>query len=260
MKKKALLIGINYQGTPSALNGCENDVFNIKNVLTSKMGYSDKNITVMTEKRGIKPTKKNILNQIVKLINSAIKENLDEIWFHYSGHGTNIRDNSGDEKDGRDECLCPVDYMHSGLIRDDLLHECFSHLPEKTRCICIMDCCHSGSILDLRYRYVSGIKSVVENVKSKTKCNIISISGCRDDQTSADAWIHKDWCGAMTTAMITVLEAFDYSITCDSLLIYMRKYLSASKYTQVPQICTSQKLNNATIFCSKKENNPFVVL
>lgn len=147
MKKKALLIGINYQGTPDALNGCENDVFNIKNVLTSKMGYSDKNITVMTEKRGIKPTKKNILNQIVKLINSAIKENLDEIWFHYSGHGTNIRDNDGDEKDGRDECLCPVDYMHSGLIRDDLLHECFSHLPEKTRCICIMDCCHSGSIL-----------------------------------------------------------------------------------------------------------------
>ena len=259
MKKKALLIGINYQGTPNALNGCENDVFNIKKILTSKLGYSDKNITVMTEKRGIKPTKKNILNQISKLINSAIKEETDEIWFHYSGHGTYIRDANGDEIDGKDECLCPLDSQESGLITDDLLHKIFSRLPEKTNCICIMDCCHSGSILDLKYRYVSGLKNVVEN-KNNSKCNIISISGCRDNETSADALIHKNWVGAMTTALIKVLEATNYSITCNSLLLNMRKYLSLSKFSQVPQICSSYKIDHDTVFCSKNGGCSFVTL
>ena len=36
MSKKALLIGINYIGTSSALNGCINDVENIKRYLLTK--------------------------------------------------------------------------------------------------------------------------------------------------------------------------------------------------------------------------------
>jgi metacaspase-1 len=30
---------------------------------------------------------------------------------HYSGHGTQIPDDDGDEADGMDEALCPVDYQ-----------------------------------------------------------------------------------------------------------------------------------------------------
>ena len=258
MKKKALLIGINYRGSNCELNGCENDVFSIKKVLVQKLGYNEKDIVVMTENVGPKPTKKNILNEISKLAISAYNEKLDEIWFHYSGHGINIVDKSGDEKDGYDECLCPLDYNTKGLITDDLLHSYFSKLPQKTRCVCIMDCCHSGSILDLRYRYLSDKESVVENKNCKIKGNMISISGCRDDQTSADAYISNDWRGAMTTSLLEVLKASNYSISCGALLFNMRKYLSLSRYKQVPQICSNHKLDHTALFCSKDSKLSFV--
>ena len=260
MKKKALLIGINYRGSDCELNGCENDVFSIKQVLVQKLGYNEKDIVVMTENIGPKPTKKNILNEISKLVISAHEEDLDEIWFHYSGHGINVKDRSGDEKDGYDECLCPVDCNTKGLIKDDLLHSYFSKLPQKTRCVCVMDCCHSGSILDLRYRYLSNDKNVVENENCKIKGNMISISGCRDDQTSADAYISNDWRGAMTTALIAVLEASNYSISCGSLLFNMRRYLSLSRYKQVPQICSNHKLDESVIFCSKYYPDSFICI
>ena len=41
------------------------------------------------------------------------------LFFHYSGHGSYIKDENGDEVDGKDECLCPIDYAYSGMIIDD---------------------------------------------------------------------------------------------------------------------------------------------
>jgi hypothetical protein len=34
----------------------------------------------------------------------------DAVFTHYSGHGGKLRDDDGDEKDGYDETLVPVDY------------------------------------------------------------------------------------------------------------------------------------------------------
>ncbi len=35
----------------------------------------------------------------------------DNLFMHYSGHGGNMRDDNGDEKDGMDETLVPLDYQ-----------------------------------------------------------------------------------------------------------------------------------------------------
>jgi Caspase domain len=40
-----------------------------------------------------------------------------------TGHGGKIKDESGDEKDGYDETLVPLDYNESGMILDDDLYE-----------------------------------------------------------------------------------------------------------------------------------------
>jgi hypothetical protein len=57
----------------------------------------------------------------------------DALFVHYSGHGGNVRDTNGDEADGYDETLVPLDYERAGQIIDDLiLAELVLPLPEGT--------------------------------------------------------------------------------------------------------------------------------
>ena len=57
--KKALIIGINYIGTSSRLNGCINDAKSIESYLKEN---NFTNIKMLTDETIIKPTKINILN------------------------------------------------------------------------------------------------------------------------------------------------------------------------------------------------------
>ena len=77
------------------------------------------------------------------------------------------------------------------------------------------------------------------------------ISGCRDNQTSSDAYNIEnsgEYSGAMTTALLHVLNKFEYTITCWRLLKEMRRFLNTRKYSQVPQISCTNKLNCAKLF------------
>lgn len=72
------------------------------------------------------------------------------------GHGGKLRDDDGDEKDGYDETLIPVDYATAGQIRDDDLYKMLvAGLKEDVFATMIMDCCHSGSVLDLPFTFVA---------------------------------------------------------------------------------------------------------
>lgn len=72
------------------------------------------------------------------------------------GHGGKLKDDNGDEKDGFDETLVPLDYNTAGQIRDDDLYKCLvGGLKEGVYATFIMDCCHSGSVLDLPYTFVA---------------------------------------------------------------------------------------------------------
>lgn len=261
MTKHALLVGINYFGQDGELAGCINDVINIKDMLISKFGYSADNIIMLTddqEEESKKPTATNIIQNLYNLI-SKTHSDTEEIWFHYSGHGYYIRDRSGDEEDGMDECLCPVDYQESGLIRDDDLRNIVKYIDSTCRGIFIMDCCHSGTILDLKYQYVGKNENkIANNTSLAIDAPVIMISGCRDDQTSADAYINSENQGAMTHALLFALKKRKYSVTCFSLLKLMRKYLYYNDYTQIPQMSSSRQINNVSVFCSQGEVDQFV--
>ena len=71
-----------------------------------------------------------------------------------------MRDASGDEDDGYDETLFPVDFAKSGQILDDDLYKHFvCKLPAGVTATCLMDCCHSGTVLDLPYVFVADGKN-----------------------------------------------------------------------------------------------------
>lgn len=97
-KRKALLIGINYAGTKSALKGCWNDVDNILNFLTTRGNYKKQDIVILTDRDQnprSRPTRANMTTAMHWLVSGARPG--DALFFHYSGHGGQAPAHDGDE-------------------------------------------------------------------------------------------------------------------------------------------------------------------
>lgn len=62
-------------------------------------------------------------------------------------------DNNGEEEDGYDEALVPVDYAGGKMIRDDDLYDILvKPLPDEVHVVCLFDCCHSDTVMDVSRR------------------------------------------------------------------------------------------------------------
>jgi hypothetical protein len=249
MNKVALVIGINYAGTDSQLSGCVRDAENMTRILREQLGYTD--VCLLTDNTEEKPTLVIMDQKLRELVHRANTENLTEIWIYYAGHGDIKRDSHGDERDGYDEVICPIDYETNGIITDDILNRIFSGLNPTTQCRFVFDCSHSGTILDLPFSCEESAKNRRENKQCKlVNPNIIALSACRDDQLAYEVTSQG---GAMTGIFLKVLQEYDYNITCNDLLRYMNKRLKAANYTQRPQICSTTKIGNETIFTKKSD-------
>ncbi|KAK3720602.1 Ca(2+)-dependent cysteine protease [Vermiconidia calcicola] len=154
-RRKALLIGINYFGQRGQLRGCINDVKNMSTYLNGHFGYKREDMVILTDdqqQQMSQPTKANILRAMHWLVKDARPN--DSLFFHYSGHGGQTKDLDGDEEDGYDEVIYPVDFRQAGHIVDDEMHRIMvAPLQPGVRLTAIFDSCHSGSALDLPYIY-----------------------------------------------------------------------------------------------------------
>lgn len=148
MPNRALLIGINdYQGI-SDLNGCVNDVWNMRDLLIETFGYAPEDISLLVDSS---VTKERIRSRVNWLFAGAEKG--DNLVFHFSGHGSYIRDFDGDEanrqlRDNADEliCLYGMDWRNPDTyIVDDDLRLMFGDLPPGPALKVILDSCHSGT-------------------------------------------------------------------------------------------------------------------
>src|SRR5687768_14883727 len=101
MARRALCVGINdYPGTGSDLRGCVNDAADWSSEL-DRRGYQVESLLNKTA------TRVKILAALEHLISSSSSG--DSLVFMFSGHGSWLPDDSGDEVDSRDEMLCPYD-------------------------------------------------------------------------------------------------------------------------------------------------------
>lgn len=86
-------------------------------------GYKEGDIVVLTddaENPRNMPTRKNMIDAMHWLVRNARPD--DSLFFHYSGHGGQTKDLDGDELDGLDEVIFPVDFKKNGHIVDDEMH------------------------------------------------------------------------------------------------------------------------------------------
>src|SRR4029434_3790105 len=151
-KDTALLIAITYRNAPDAslakktLPGTARDLTRMREVVQI-LGFED--VRSITDGQA---TYNGIRTALMDLSRS-VKAN-DRVLIYYSGHGTRIQDNDGDEADGFDEALVPFDFSRSGvqpgqpgpsnLLRDDEFGELLRGIPSN-RVFVLLDSCHSGT-------------------------------------------------------------------------------------------------------------------
>ena len=237
--KKALLIGINYINDPQAtLRGCIDDVVNIEHVLSTMYGYSSDQIVILRDDSTdptLQPTRDNILSHLQNLATGS--ENCDEIWIHYSGHGSLLNDS------GRG-MLVPVDYNTNGFIQDTELFTIIQQILCKT--IIVADSCNSGSICDLEwnYEYLYGLNFMRTQLNSQfiLNTNIFVLSGCKTLQNSAEIFDieSNQYEGAFTDALLHILKVNSYTISLGKLMQGICAWLVGQGITtQKPMLSSS---------------------
>lgn len=249
--KKALLVGINYKNTPYQLYGCINDVEAMRSHIKSVYPTCNQIIS-LTDNGPVMPSKRVILNNINWLV-SGLKPG-ENVLFHYSGHGGQVRDTNGDEVTGMDSCIYPFDGKRMEMITDDELRiQLANKIPAGSKCFIVLDSCHSGTAVDLRYKYtVSSPDSVAyaEDKKyQKTTGQVVFLSGCRDTQYSMDT-VRPDGvpCGAMTWALIETWKKYGQTMKLKYLLWDLLQFLKERNYEQVPQMTLGQYMDINQVF------------
>lgn len=248
-KAAALLVGINaYRSAP--LRGCVPDILSMDRLLTN---YGVQNIKTLLDKEA---TKDAILRGLLWL--SA--QGAETAYFVFSGHGTRVEDVDGDEARQNsgttyDQAICPIDYQKAGFILDDELAERWSLFPMRTKLIVQLDSCFSaksergfiGKQIDryLKWREprVLPHKLAAKAPKPEKKKavlprrqHMILLSGCRDFETSADAYLGGEYRGAMTYFIQQSLARLGPTTNWRDVLEDARRELEKQGFAQIPQL------------------------
>jgi metacaspase-1 len=263
MTKKALCVGINNYpfGEENDLRGCLNDAKDWTTLLKNDFGFDEVN-QLLDEQA----TKANILDGIQKLLNGAKAG--DVLVFTNASHGTYIADTDKDELK-YDEAICPHD-TDANLLVDDELRGVFKTLPDGVQFVVISDSCHSGSVTrvkvkgqDRRNRQLNpevwGGRKIdpddLRTARNKTTekhpesgMKEILLSGCKANQTSADAHIANDYHGAMSYYAIQAIREGGPNQTYAQVHKRLLELLEEDNYDQVPQLEGTDKNKNRQIF------------
>lgn len=259
MAKKALCIGINdYPGTANDLSGCINDAQDWSSALQAR-GFS---VISLLDSAA---TKAGMITQMQRLIGEA--QPGDSVVITYSGHGTWVPDDSGDEPDNRDEALCPHDINSGNALLDDEIQQLFAQRASGVRIVLISDSCHSGSVIrwagpsaetegprvrflppaawlpaDRLPRAANGEVLARRETQSARLSGLalasgdLLLAGCADTEYSYDARFQGRPNGAFTYYALKTLPTLPANATYADWYKAIRVYLPSSNYPQSPQL------------------------
>ncbi len=267
--RKALLVGINkFKNYPGAtLSGCVNDANDMAKLLKDLLGFTDSDITILTDAQA---TKAKIMAGLSSMVADAKAGKLKYLVVSLSSHGTQVPDIGQDEPDRADEAFCPYDLAQKGnqwdldhIIVDDELHDLFVQLPKNVLLECYFDTCHSGTGLKdvnaiamlmpnapkprylpppsweafelVRDLPMGGLAGKRKKDKELASHNILW-AGCKSDQTSADAFFAGRANGAFTYNFINVVRDSNNKLTRAQVRDKVRALLKKGKFEQIPQL------------------------
>lgn len=148
---RALIITIGaYHADPRIrpLAGPAEDARLMQRLAVERLGYAPSDIKLLQDDAA---SRDGILQALNEWLVKATQPG-ERVLIHYSGHGAQIPDTSGDEQDQLDEVLVPADTAlnaqtgkFDNLILDDELEAVLAQLNDR-RVTLIVDACHSGTV------------------------------------------------------------------------------------------------------------------
>ena len=249
--RRALCIGINdYPGTGSDLAGCVNDA----NDWAAELNRRGFTVELMLDGQATGAAMRDAMRKLV-----AGAATGDTVVITYSGHGTWVRDDNGDEPDGRDEALCPWDIAENGPLLDDELYEILSDRARGVRVVMISDSCHSGSVA----RFAPSTRRDADKVKflppaiflapdeaaraarlprvsaGRPRHAALLMSGCADIEFSYDAHFGGRPNGAFTYFALKALSGLPAGASYREWSARIAEALPSQDYPQTPALSGS---------------------
>ncbi len=189
--KRALLVGINnykYPDHVSPLAGSLNDVEEMRQLLITKFGFPPENILVLKDSQA---THAGIMDAIQSHLISKTQPG-DIVVFHYSGHGSQLKDTTGKMISGLDGTIVPYDSRDpEGKVFDITgaeLHGVLVQLAAKTKNLTfILDSCHSGTLV--RGARVRSVPPDTRNVPASQTATARGVTVAADGSSPSFAFI-----------------------------------------------------------------------
>ena len=166
-RKRAFMVGISHYDT--ALTGYQwNNINGVEDIhllspILKKQGFY---LTTLLDEQA---TYQNITNQLSTFTNQTKKG--DVVYLHFSAHGQPVEDLNGDEEDGWDEAIVPIDayknykkgvYEGKKHLLDDQLNTYIKKLRTKIGTTgflyVVIDACHAGTSSRANNETVRGTK------------------------------------------------------------------------------------------------------
>ena len=260
-QKFAVITAVNkYITLPeNTLSGCVNDGNTMVDLLTTTYNFPRENIITLFDEQA---TKQNIINKLTWLISMG-KDGSELVWYN-SSHGTIISRVDGS---GSDEAIVCTDFDWDHPFIDDDVAAIFKPLNSNAFLSCIIDSCHSGHATgekDLtrtprRNKYVRPPQRIMDRVKiehvrkfgardlaANTQRHIL-LSGCGDDQTSAETSFGGVDHGALTYFLTYTLRnsPVENWVTVHN---NVTTNLSSNGFTQIPNLLGSATLRARNVF------------
>lgn len=250
-RKRAFLVGISHYDTAltgyqwNNINGVE-DV-NLLNPVLKKQGFTT--TTLLDEQA----TFNNIISQITQFTYKTKKG--DIVYLHFSTHGQPVEDLSGDEEDGWDESIVPIDaykiykrdvYEGKKHLTDDMLNKYVRKLREKIGATgflyVVIDACHAGTSSRANDETIRGThvgftynnrvfkpstskKSHYRIEASAKQSNVLFLEACRPDQVNTEIKVDGKRYGPLSYNIAQTLSSFTITNNANDLVERIKRSL-----------------------------------
>jgi pimeloyl-ACP methyl ester carboxylesterase len=140
MADKALLMGVNDYLSISKLNGCLEDVDNMRRLLSEQYRFPESGFRELRDHEVLRREVEDGFDWLFRDARAG-----DRLVVHFSGHGSYME---GGRDEPSDELICLADMDWSdpkSYFTDDELSDITQRLPEGAHLTIVLDCCHSGT-------------------------------------------------------------------------------------------------------------------
>lgn len=232
-RKRAFMVGISHYDTAltgyqwNNINGVED--INLLSPILKKQGFY---LTTLLDEQA---TYQNITNQLSTFTNQTKKG--DIVYLHFSAHGQPVEDLNGDEDDGWDEAIVPINayknykkgvYEGKKHLLDDQLNTYIKMLRTKIGTTgflyVVIDACHSGTSSRANDETIRGTKvgfsynnkvfkpstqkkSHYQVEVSGKMSNVMFLEACRPDQVNMEIKVDGKRYGPLSYNIAQALQA-----------------------------------------------------